>query len=59
MKLFLELLGAILLASFVADCLEEDHPDHDPHEDDEEIIKHIVANPHYVEIIVPTIVNLN
>ena len=34
MKTLIELLGAILLASLVLDCLEEDHPDHDPHEDD-------------------------
>ena len=59
MKILVELLGAILLASLVLDCLEEDHDPHDPHEDDEEIVKHIVGNLHNVEIIVPTVVNLN
>ena len=59
MKTLVELLGAILLASLVLDCLEEDHPDHDPHEDDCEIVKQIVQNPHNVEIIVPTRLNMN
>ncbi len=59
MKFLIELLGGILLASLVLDCLEEDHPDDDPHEDDCETVRHIVGNPHNIEIIVPTNINLN